>query len=177
MPVILRACCFAAEKHRDQRRKDPRATPYINHPLEVSMVLNDAGVEDPEILAAALLHDTLEDTETSAEELDVAFGPRVRGWVEELTDDKTLPKHVRKRQQVEKAPAATHEAKLIKLADKICNVRDILDHPPKGWSRERCEDYLFWSREVVDGLRGASQVLEERFDKLYSAFFKARQHT
>lgn len=135
---LLRAVAFAARKHRHQRRKDGAASPYINHPIEVARVLADVGaVTDLELLMAAVLHDTIEDTETTPEELEREFGPAVRALVEEVTDDKSLPKATRKRLQVEHAPALPERARQLKVADKICNVRDVTHDPPTDWSLDR----------------------------------------
>ena len=123
-------------KHRDQRRKDADQSPYINHPLQVADLLASEDVEE-DVVLAALLHDTIEDTDTSAEELELAFGASVLSLVLEVTDDKTLDKVDRKRLQIENAPKKSSNAKMIKLADKICNVRDITAASPVGWGRER----------------------------------------
>jgi guanosine-3',5'-bis(diphosphate) 3'-pyrophosphohydrolase len=164
---LLAAIHFAAAKHRDHRRKDPSASPYINHPIEVAEVLaRIGGVADLDVLRAAVLHDTLEDTETSPEELRAAFGPRVATLVAEVSDDKSLTKEERKRLQVEHAPHASVGAKLVKLGDKICNVRDVTHEAPEGWSRERRLAYLDWSARVVSGCRGVSPSLERHFDAL-----------
>jgi guanosine-3',5'-bis(diphosphate) 3'-pyrophosphohydrolase len=164
---LLSTVHFAATKHRDQRRKDSAASPYINHPIEVAETLaRVGGVEDPAVLQAAILHDTIEDTETTPEELAGRFGDDVRRLVEEVTDDKELDKQDRKRLQVEHAPHLSQRAKLIKLADKICNVRDVTHSPPEGWSLERRVEYLDWTERVVAGLRGASAALERRYDEL-----------
>jgi guanosine-3',5'-bis(diphosphate) 3'-pyrophosphohydrolase len=126
--LLLRAVEFSAERHRDQRRKGVDASPYINHPIEVAaMLANVAGVRDLAILVAAVLHDTIEDTRTSPEELEAAFGSEIRLLVQEVTDDKSLPKAERKRLQVEHAPQLSPSAKLIKLADKVSNVRDVTE--------------------------------------------------
>lgn len=122
----MKAADFAAKKHRDQRRKDPQQTPYINHPIGVANILiNEGGVDDPIVLQAALLHDTVEDTETTLDEIEEHFGPKVRGIVAEVSDDKDLPKEERKRLQVVNAPHKSKEAKLVKLADKLYNLRDL----------------------------------------------------
>jgi guanosine-3',5'-bis(diphosphate) 3'-pyrophosphohydrolase len=166
--LVLRALDFAARKHRDQRRKDPEASPYINHPIALANVLwNEGAVHDPVVIAAALLHDTIEDTDTTREELADAFGAEVAGIVAEVTDDKSLDKDVRKRLQVEHAPHLSGPAKLVKLADKICNLRDIVASPPTGWSLERRRQYFDWAKRVIDGLRGAHAGLERRFDGMY----------
>jgi guanosine-3',5'-bis(diphosphate) 3'-pyrophosphohydrolase len=162
---VIEAASFAAQKHREQRRKDVDATPYINHPLEVARILTEAGIEDTDVLVAAILHDTIEDTETTAEELTAAFGERVCALVLEVTDDKSLPKAERKRLQVLNAPKKSDGAKMIKLADKIANLRDIKNSPPK-WSVERKAAYFTFAEEVVAGCRGVSARLELAFDQV-----------
>lgn len=166
---ILKALEFAAWKHRDQRRKDAGQSPYINHPISLANVLlQEGGVAEPDVLVAAILHDTLEDTDTDAGELERAFGPRVCAIVAEVSDDKALPKAERKRLQVEHAAAASREARLVKLADKICNLRDLHEHPPAKWTLARRQEYFDWAKAVVDRLRGVHPGLERVFDAAYS---------
>jgi guanosine-3',5'-bis(diphosphate) 3'-pyrophosphohydrolase len=166
--IILQALAFAARKHRDHRRKDPDHSPYINHLIEVAEILyRVGGVRDTALLAAAVLHDSIEDTLTAPEEIRAQFGQEVLDLVLEVTDDKRLPKAERKRLQVEHAPNRSLPAKQLKLADKICNVRDILRNPPPDWPLERCQEYLDWAHQVVDGVRGANPALEAEFDSLY----------
>lgn len=169
MDLIIKAACFAANKHRDQRRKDRAASPYINHPLALADVLaNECDDLIPEnVFVAALLHDTIEDTKTTHAEIASNFGDDVLAIVLEVTDDKTLPKEVRKRLQIEHAPHLSEEAKLVKLADKICNLRDMADSPPSDWPLERIADYFDWAKAVVDGLRGTNDQLESLFDEAY----------
>ncbi len=167
LQLILQALHFAADKHRDQRRKDLRASPYINHPIAVAEILSVVGgVRDVITVAAGILHDTLEDTETTAAELAVRFGTGISSVVEEVTDDKTLSVELRKQMQIDHAHLISHRARLVKLADKICNVRDIIEHPPTGWSAERKRQYVAWSRAVIDRLRGSNAELEAYFDAL-----------
>jgi len=159
--TILKAINFAAIKHRGQRRKDVEAAPYINHPIEVAELLaRVGGVTDIVVLQGAILHDTIEDTETTPGELEAAFGPEVRRVVEEVTDDKRLSKAERKRLQIERAPRLSERAKQIKIADKISNVKAVIDAPPAGWPLERRREYLDWTERVVAGLRGCNQSLE-----------------
>jgi guanosine-3',5'-bis(diphosphate) 3'-pyrophosphohydrolase len=165
--TILQALHFAAAKHRDQRRKGAEASPYINHLIEVAELLARVGeVTDSVVLQAAILHDTLEDTQTTPAELDAIFGPEVREVVAEITDDKQLPKAERKRLQIVHAPQLSTRAKLVKLADKIANVRSIIDTPPAEWSLERKREYLDWSERVVAGCRGSNAALERAFDEI-----------
>lgn len=163
---LLKAIRFAAEKHRNQRRKDNDHSPYINHPIQVAETLWEAGgVRDPSTLVAAVLHDTLEDTDTSPEEIRQRFGQEVLNLVLEVSDDKHLPKAERKRLQIVHAPSISPRAKNIKLADKICNIRDLIDTPPPDWPVRRQREYLRWAGKVVAGLRGANPALEELFDR------------
>src|SRR3984957_19418400 len=163
--ALLPALHFAAQKHSRQRRKDSEASPYINHPIAVAEVLSRIrGITDVLTLQSAILHDTIEDTETTPEELEENFGQKVRLIVQELTDDKSLPKQERKRLQVEHAPNLSASAKLIKLADKICNVSEITATQPANWPLERKLEYLDWADKVVSGCRDCSQSLAQQFD-------------
>jgi guanosine-3',5'-bis(diphosphate) 3'-pyrophosphohydrolase len=165
---VIRALAFAADKHRHQRRKDREASPYINHPIDLAHILaNEASVVDPLVLVAAILHDTVEDTETTPDELSREFGPEVSAIVAEVTDDKRLPKHERKRLQEVHAPGASFRAQQVKLADKISNLRDLVTRPPADWDVERKRAYFDWCKRVVDGVRGRHAVLEALFDAAY----------
>jgi guanosine-3',5'-bis(diphosphate) 3'-pyrophosphohydrolase len=169
LELLLKALAFAAHKHRDQRRKDAEASPYINHPIALADALvNEGGVTDTEVLCAALLHDTVEDTDTTEAELAEAFGRRIAHIVAEVTDDAKLPKEERKRLQIEHAPHLSREAKLVKLADKLCNLRDVADRPPAKWDLARRSEYFDWAKRVVDGLRGTHAELEQAFDEAYA---------
>mgnify|MGYP003555694967 FL=1 len=168
--TLIAAIAFAADKHRNQRRKDPERSPYINHPIALAnLLVNEAGVEDQRVLVAAILHDTIEDTMTTEQELVRHFGKEVADIVIEVTDDKALPKAERKRLQVAHAPHISRRARLVKLADKICNLRDITTSPPVDWSVERKREYFDWAKAVVDGLRGVHPGLEHLFDRAYEA--------
>jgi GTP diphosphokinase / guanosine-3',5'-bis(diphosphate) 3'-diphosphatase len=167
---IIAAMAFAAHKHRDQRRKDAAASPYINHPIAlVNVLANEAGIDDERALMAAILHDTIEDTETTEQELIREFGKEIADIVLEVTDDKTLSKAARKRLQIEHAGLISRRAKLVKLADKICNLRDIASSPPADWSVDRKREYFDWAKAVVDSLRGVHPSLEHVFDEAYRA--------
>jgi guanosine-3',5'-bis(diphosphate) 3'-pyrophosphohydrolase len=165
--LILKATRFSAEKHNDQRRKDSNSSPYINHPIEVADTLWRVGyVRDETLLVAAILHDTIEDTDTTKEEIEKEFGEEVLKLVLEVTDDKSLPKQTRKQLQIEHAPHKSERAKLLKIADKINNIRDIITSPPENWSLERRQEYLLWSERIVSGLRGVNPQLEELYDEM-----------
>ena len=173
LPKFIQAIHFAAKKHRKHKRKGADNEPYINHPLEVlNLLVNVGRVSDTKTLIAALLHDTVEDTDTTKEEIAENFGREVSEIVMELTDDKSLPKAVRKEKQVEHAPHLSFAAKQIKICDKISNIRDVTENPPDGWSDERRLEYINWGEQVVAGLRGTSRDLEKHFDEVVE---KARQ--
>jgi GTP diphosphokinase / guanosine-3',5'-bis(diphosphate) 3'-diphosphatase len=168
--LVIRAVEFAAQKHRMQRRKDSDASPYINHPIALMHVLCiDGGITEPAILAAAALHDTIEDTETTEEELRTMFGDEIACLVLEMTDDKSLPKVERKRLQIEHAQHMSTDAALVKLADKICNLRDVAANPPMEWGLERRMEYFEWAKAVVDGLPQVSAELLGLFNAAYAA--------
>lgn len=165
---ILDAAHVSALLHRRQRRKDAEATPYINHPIAVAQLLREYGVDDVTAIAAALLHDTIEDTGVTREQLAGRYGPAVAGVVAEVSDDKSLPKARRKELQVEHAPRLSQPARLVKLGDKVRNLEDVLASPPRGWSAHQKHDYFLWAKRVVDGLRGTHAALEARFDSVYA---------
>jgi len=171
MPVnslvkVLAAAEIAARWHSTQRRKGREGEPYINHLLEVAALVSRATQgEDADAVAAALLHDAVEDQRISRQTIAEAFGADVAGLVMEVTDDKSLPKEVRTRLQVEQAPKKSRRAKILKLADKISNVTAIGRDPPADWPIDRQLDYVQWGRDVVAGLRGASPELERLFDQ------------
>jgi len=178
LALFTRAAHFAAHAHRDQRRKGASAHPYINHPLDVAAILASIGdVKDPVTLAAGVLHDVVEDTEATLEDLTRAFGSAVSGIVAECSDDKTLPKEARKEAQVRHARGASREARLVKLADKLSNLRGMLtpQDVPVGWSAARVREYFAWAARVVDELRGTSEPLEGALDEIFAQHCAAEE--
>jgi guanosine-3',5'-bis(diphosphate) 3'-pyrophosphohydrolase len=170
---LLKAIAFAADKHRDQRRKDAEASPYINHPIAVATVLAAEGqVSDETTLVAAALHDTVEDTQTTFAELETLFGLEVTALVREVTDNKSLNPMERKSLQIAHAAQSSSRAKQLKIADKICNIRDITVRPPASWSIERRSEYLAWAEKVVAGCRHVNGGLDQAFDQ---AIIEARK--
>jgi guanosine-3',5'-bis(diphosphate) 3'-pyrophosphohydrolase len=164
--LVLHAADFAARRHRHQKRKDEAGSPYINHPVRVAWLLSSVGaVDDEHVLAAALLHDTVEDTSATPADIRREFGPRVYSLVMEVSDDTTLAAPDRKRVQIESAPALSEGAVLIKLADKTANIQDIIDSPPQGWSLQRKVRYLDWAESVVDGCASVNDPLQSLFRK------------
>jgi guanosine-3',5'-bis(diphosphate) 3'-pyrophosphohydrolase len=172
--LITRAADFAARRHRDQRRKGASRVPYVNHLTDVAaLVAITWGGDEPELLAAAYLHDVVEDGHATAEEIAALFGTRVRDLVDELTDDMTLDDEDRRRRQVEAIASKSREARLIKLADKVSNLRAMVEDPPADWSEDDIREYVAWGRKVVDaGCRGIAPALEQQFDGV-AARFKA----
>ena len=166
---LARAADFAARQHIAQRRKGDRAEPYINHLTEVSALLAEAtDGSDVVLLMGGLLHDTLEDTDATYEDLEQRFGPEVAALVAEVTDDKSLPKEERKRLQIAKTPSKSQRAKLLKLADKTSNLRSLVASPPTGWSPARLRDYVVWAHDVVRSCRGLNRRLEAAFDEAHA---------
>lgn len=174
-PLIActRAFDFAARRHVHQRRKGKDAEPYLNHLAEVAYLLADAtDGQDPELVLAGILHDTIEDTGTTAADLEAQFGPAVAALVQEVTDDKSLPKAERKRLQVETAAHKSPSARMLKIADKISNLRAIALSPPADWSLERRREYFLWAQAVVAGCRGVNERLERAFDEAFATGLK-----
>jgi (p)ppGpp synthase/HD superfamily hydrolase len=170
MSQMFRAIEFAARKHIKQFRKG-NAGPYISHPMGVMWILTRCGIRNENTLIAAVLHDTVEDTDTTLEEIEELFGKIVAEYVAEVSDDKSLPKAKRKRLQVEHAKHASIAAKMIKLADKYHNLESLIKDPPKGWDVERIQGYFVWAEAVVQAARGCNPLLEEMLDFLINGYF------
>jgi len=165
--TLLYAARYAAEKHAGQTRKGPSQIPYINHPLRVAeLIATVGGIDDTDILAAALLHDVVEDCGVKADEIKELFGEKIAGYVSEVSDDRSLPKARRKELQIEHAPHLSAGAQTIKLADKISNITEVIADPGIGWDVQRRREYVAWGEKVVAGLRGVNKDLEENFDRL-----------
>jgi GTP diphosphokinase / guanosine-3',5'-bis(diphosphate) 3'-diphosphatase len=164
--LVLKAADAAARWHVHHRRKGPAEEPYINHLIEVAMLVAEAtGGSDTNLVIAALLHDAIEDSEVPRELIAETFGDDVASIVVEVTDDKSLPKAERKLKQIETAAMKTPRAKLLKLADKTSNLRAVAASPPADWSIKRRIEYVEFARKVVSGLRGTNPKLEEQFDE------------
>jgi guanosine-3',5'-bis(diphosphate) 3'-pyrophosphohydrolase len=167
---VFGALRFAADRHRDQRRKDAGASPYINHPIALAEALiSIGGITDPVVLCAALLHDIIEDTQTTRQELFDRFGREVTDVVLDVTDDKGLPRDVRKRLQIANAPGLSRRAKLVKLADLLCNLTDLAHSPPADWPPERRSGYADWAQAVFAGLSGTNPQLEAAVEQALAA--------
>ncbi|XP_012147607.2 metazoan SpoT homolog-1 [Megachile rotundata] len=169
LSLIIKCVNFAAIKHKYEKRKDAEETPYINHPIGVANILIQEGqIYDPVVIVSALLHDTVEDTDTTLAEIEGQFGTEVCNIVKEVTDDKSLPKQERKRLQIENSPKLSYKAKLVKLADKLYNLRDLEQNTPVGWTPERVKEYFKWSKAVIDGCRRTNLNLETELDKIFA---------
>src|SRR5438270_1011098 len=170
---IMAAARFAAEKHAQQKRKGENGEPYFNHLLEVAELIAASSPHlDVELVMAAFLHDTVEDTGVTMQELEQRFSKDVADLVAEVTDDKSLPKEIRKQLQVEHTPEKSSRAQTLKLADKISNLRAIISSPPIGWSRERKQQYFEWARQVVSGIASPNGFLKSEFDNAYQSISK-----
>ncbi|XP_076174240.1 metazoan SpoT homolog-1 isoform X1 [Ptiloglossa arizonensis] len=169
LTLVIKCINFSAIKHKSQRRYDAEQTPYINHPIGVANILTEEGkIYDLAVILAAVLHDTVEDTDTTFEEIENEFGSEVCNIVKEVTDDKKLPKEVRKKLQIVNAPKRSYKAKLVILADKLYNLRDLQRSTPIGWSSNRVKEYFKWAKAVIDGCRKTNFSLERELDIIYA---------
>lgn len=174
---LVAALHYAATHHKDQRRKDRDGSPYINHPIALLQILAvEAGVTDADVLCAAVLHDVIEDCAHTEEErvlreaeIEAQFGLQVLDIVRDVTDDKALPQDERKQQQIDQARQLVHGAKLVKLADKTANLRDVAHNPPASWPLERRRAYFDWARAVVDAIGPAHAGLRKLFEQAVAA--------
>jgi (p)ppGpp synthase/HD superfamily hydrolase len=165
LTLLAKAYSFAANAHVNQRRKNQNQDPYINHPIEVARILiEEGGVTDVNVIIAGICHDCIEDTSVTPEEIKEHFGEKICSIVMEVTDDKKLPKDERKQLQIVNAPHKSHEAKLVKLADKLHNLRSIKDSPPVDWDSSRIQEYFVWASKVIAGLRGTNEIIEHALD-------------
>ena len=160
--LIIKAAEFAAEKHKFQRRKGFLRIPYVNHPLKVCKLLSDVGEHNLDLLVSAILHDVLEDTDATFEELNKLFGESISSIVFEVSDNMKLSEMERKELQISKAPFLSDNAKLIKISDKYCNISDLINYPI-NWSKERKINYINWSLKVYEGCKGRNNKLDEMF--------------
>lgn len=175
---ILDAVIFAARKHQGHVRKDERASPYVTHPLAVARAIYQIGkIHDPIILIAAILHDIIEDTDTTDTEIQERFGEEILSTVLEVTDDKSQMKIIRKQQQVVHSPDLSYGAKIIKLADKLTNCQDILHTPPRDWSIKRRQEYIQWAADVIAQIRNTNPPLEAAFDEMLTQAEKTLRFT
>lgn len=166
MNLPIQALRFAAKQHAGQVRKDRQRTPYINHPIHVMSLLTEAEIDDAALLAAAALHDTVEDTHTTIEQIEALFGAEVATLVAAVTDDKDLKKAQRKQLQIEHMPHLPAKAQWLKIADKTANVEDLLTNPPHDWHYPRLLEYVEWAAAVVAQCTAPHDALLQRFDEV-----------
>ncbi len=164
---------FASEKHRFQTRKNKEKTPYISHPIGVAYhLMNTGDVRDAGIIIGAILHDTVEDTQTTFEEIEKKFGVQIVGYVRELTDDKSLSQEARKRGQVINASHKSKGAAQIKLADKLFNLHDLFNNPPPDWSQTRIDRYYEWAQSVIDRLPSVNEKLQNAVEEIINEYWE-----
>ncbi|WP_321529017.1 HD domain-containing protein [Sedimenticola selenatireducens] len=162
MSDVFRALSFAAEAHKDQRRKGAGGSPYVNHLIECAALMTGvAKIDNTLVIQAAILHDILEDTSVTEDQLLALFGEKVVEYVKAVTDDKRLNLAERRAAQITHLKSASNAVKLIKLADHCSNIASI----PADWSKERIESYISWSRNVVSLCFAASPELAEEYEK------------
>ena len=171
MNLIIRAEAFAREVHARQTRKGEAAEPYITHLEDVAALLT-AAAAPAETIAAGWLHDTIEDGHehgfpVTLHDLAERFGWPVAAIVAEVSDEKAIPKALRKDLQIRHAPRASPAARMVKLADKISNLRALIASPPAGWEHGRKVEYFGWAARVAAGCRGVAPVLDEAFERAY----------
>jgi guanosine-3',5'-bis(diphosphate) 3'-pyrophosphohydrolase len=163
---VFEALEFAAYKHRRQKRKGAIGIPYINHPIEVAgMLVRSMNEPSKELIIAALLHDTMEDTDVSNEEIEEKFGKQISDIVSEVTDNMSLPSEKRRKIQIEKAHSLSYEARCIKITDKTCNIHDML-YTKVMWSRKRKINYIIWAKNIVEQIQGTHNDLESAFNNM-----------
>ena len=165
--LLIDAFQFASYKHRFQFRKGENHQAYIVHPAAVCKILSDSGVTDVEILCGALLHDTVEDTQTTFEELEEKFGPKITQYVRELTDDKSLDKISRKKSHLAEAYVESKGAQMINLADRINNCESLIESCPMSLGpHKKAQGYIVWSKKIADAVKGTNPNLDKRFEDL-----------
>ncbi len=170
--ILLKAINFAARKHRFQNRKGMDNIPYINHCIQVADSLANIGNEkDTSTLIAAVLHDTLEDTQTELHEIEELFGKEVSDIDTEITDDMSMTPEERKEIQLSQIEKLSVKAKKIRIADKACNIKDI-SRPGLKWTKDRKLDYLKYSKDLIDKIRGTNEFLEQEFDRQFEKAIK-----
>lgn len=170
--LLIDAINYAAIQHRYQKRKDSDKTPYINHPIGVMNILaNECNIHDNNVLIAAVLHDTIEDTDTTYNDIVTRYGKYIADIVQQCTDDKSLPASQRKIQQIEHAKhnELSYQAKLVKLADKLYNLRDIIRAASPTWNINRIQGYMIWAKQVTQYIDNANDVLRNALNKVYKS--------
>ncbi len=173
---IIQAVEFAAESHRGQVRKNAAGPPYIIHLIGVAnMLMLEGRVRDPDVIIAGLLHDSVEDTDTTFDDIRSAFGERVEGFVHEVTDDKLLDKAQRKELQILNAPKTSAGAAQIQLCDKYYNLCDIAQDPPPGWTQERIDGYVGWGQQVVYHLPWVNASLKHMLYDFFERYWQSKR--
>uniref|UniRef100_A0A8R1XYA5 Guanosine-3',5'-bis(diphosphate) 3'-pyrophosphohydrolase MESH1 n=1 Tax=Onchocerca volvulus TaxID=6282 RepID=A0A8R1XYA5_ONCVO len=171
--LIIKAVDLAARRHRKQRRKDATQTPYVNHPIGVAYILTNEGqITDTATVIAAILHDTVEDTKTTDEEIRRMFGDEIADIVKECTVVKSIKREIRMKSQLEKASKLSRKAKLVQLADKLYNIRDIERCTPCGWTKQHVAEYISFAKDLLSNIRGTHDYLETALDDIINKNIK-----
>lgn len=169
--IVLEAVGFAAEGHNGQLRENPEKTPYIIHPIRVTEhLMTIANVHERDILVAALLHDTVEDTKITFADIQKSFGTTAEGYVRELTDNMSLPQEERMKLQIETAPKKSLAAAQIKLADKYDNLKSLQSNPPATWDQKKIDEYFLSAKKVTSSLPAANVPLKKAVDDVISQY-------
>ncbi|KAM3718084.1 Guanosine-3',5'-bis(diphosphate) 3'-pyrophosphohydrolase MESH1 [Dirofilaria immitis] len=171
--LIIKAVDLAARRHRQQRRKDAIQTPYVNHPIGVAYILTNEGqITDTATIIAAILHDIVEDTKTTDKEIRETFGDEVADIVKECTVVKSVKREIRMKSQLQKASELSHKAKLVQLADKLYNIRDIERCIPFGWTKQNVTEYVLFAKNLLSSIRGIHGPLENALDDAINKYIK-----
>ena len=165
---MAKALYFATLAHEQQRRKTGDV-PYIKHPIGVANYAINAKVQNPNVIVACYLHDVVEDTFVTIEDIEEHFGPKIAKFVAEVTDDKNLSKVERKKGQIEHSKHISKEAKIVKLCDKLYNLKDLVRNPI--WEPERVQGYFVWSYIIVNNMRETNKCLEDQLDEVFNSEF------
>ncbi|HEC60508.1 hypothetical protein LCGC14_0950780 [marine sediment metagenome] len=161
---LIEAFLFAAQAHKEQRRKGNGGAPYINHLIEVvSLLSSTAKVDDTDILIAAALHDILEDTPITVTEITKRYGSNVLSYVQAVSDDKALTLIERRAKQLKSMNESSDPIKYIKLADHCSNIASL----PPTWDKQRLKEYIGWSQSVAEKCFDVSEPLAVEYRKRY----------
>lgn len=172
LQLLLKAVDFAAYKHRNQRRKNDKKSPYIEHPIHVAYTLSQCDILDVNVLCGSLLHDTVEDTDTTLNDIETIFGKKIVTIVNDVTDDKSLSKIERKRLQIEHTQGSgiLYESKLVKLGDKFSNLSSLSSSPPVTWSSDEIQGYALWCYRVCLNLRNINSMMDKLLGTIFDDF-------
>jgi len=171
--AVLGAAIFATEKHKSQVRSNEKKTPYIIHPIEVAdLVMKIGHVYDKDVLITALLHDVMDDTQTTYEQITSLYGTKVSSYLEEMTSKQGLSLKEQKKQQIMQAFRQNPSVAIIKLSDKLSNLKTLATSPPPSWSRDRIDQYFQWAQTVIENLPESNQLLKKAVKNVISDYWE-----